>query len=54
MKVCVYGTDLKERALRNVSFWCKCGCLHETHENYEWVFEDQPLTILMLTSLLCV
>lgn len=50
MKVCVYGTDLKERSLHNVAFWCKYGCLCETHENCEWGFEEQPLTTLTLTS----
>lgn len=50
MKVCVYGTDLKERALCNVAFWYKCERLSETHENCEWGFEDQPLTTLMFTS----
>lgn len=50
MKVCVYGTDLKERALPSVAFWYKCECLSETHESCEWGFQDQPLTTLMLTS----
>lgn len=36
MKVCVHGMNVKEQALHNAAFWCKCGYLSETHENCEW------------------